>query len=391
MNQLSLRQVRLNHVRKQKMPGPAGRDPWDLVRSQLGLHSTDYWTPYLSVWARKGDYRPERVFQSLQTGDRLARINAFRRTVHVVHVELLADLLAATGPGLEKTGRSFPTIRGLEDDEVEARLGEFLAALDSGPASMRAIKKAAPALGDLARPLLLMAMGRGLVVRAGAPHARSTTCEYALTRHRIPGLGSLDHYEEATTRLLLRYVRAFGPVSVEDAAWWLPTTKGRARKLFESREAELARVEVDGRGLFMEREDLEAARAIKRKGSPTVWILPYEDHLPKAFRERSWYLPPELAPRLFPRSARDHWPTGSEPKRAMPDGGAATNQSGEIRPSVWVDGQVVGRWELGEEVRSRYVVMDLWGGISKTARRLVEQKRGRLESFVNERLMPISC
>jgi hypothetical protein len=66
------------------------------------------------------------------------------------------------------------------------------------------------------------------------------------------------------------------------------------------------------------------------------------------------------------------------------------NQSGEIRPTIWLDGQIIGRWELDKVEKEIHVVLSLYTNVSKDIQDLVETERQKLEKFVNQRLLPIS-
>ncbi|MGY5852224.1 MAG: hypothetical protein RTU92_01500, partial [Candidatus Thorarchaeota archaeon] len=68
MTEVTLDQLRMNQLRKQRLLGDHELDFYDIAKEQLGLHSTDYWTPYLSVWSRIGDYDAKSVFSSLNSG-----------------------------------------------------------------------------------------------------------------------------------------------------------------------------------------------------------------------------------------------------------------------------------------------------------------------------------
>ena len=53
-------------------------------------------------------------------------------------------------------------------------------------------------------------MGRGEVLRADAPHARSNRNRYARTRDRVPGFERVDP-TEARRQLLRKAAEGFGP------------------------------------------------------------------------------------------------------------------------------------------------------------------------------------
>lgn len=73
----------------------ASRDFVTLAHQLLGFHSTDYWSPYLSAWARIGDYDAAAVFEAINTGQGLARVSCYRFTAHVLPAEDVALVLRA--------------------------------------------------------------------------------------------------------------------------------------------------------------------------------------------------------------------------------------------------------------------------------------------------------
>ncbi len=391
MTSLTLEQVRLNHLRKQIYLDLKTVDSYRVAKEQIGLHSTDYWTPYLSAWSRIGDYDAEAVFNSLNSGQQLVRLNSFRGTVHVIHTDNLPVAVRATGPRLERWVRKHPFLKKHSDTEIEDMLGEVMNALEDQPLRMRDLKKALPHIAEGMRWLIFLLAARGLVVRATAPHARSTQTAYARLDKWSPGVKVPEIPEDEAIGMLLQlYVERFGPVSVNDFAWWLPWTKTKTRKTIEAVEG-IVSFEFQGKTYYITKKELDFIPSIEIPDDPIICFLPYEDHFPKAFIERSWFIDEDCLQRLFPRSAAAHWPEGSKAKRAMPDtGGTGVNQSGEIRPSIWLNGRIVGRWEFGEMDKRYFVVYDIYEEVPRECQQMIEEMHRQLEEFVNERLLPIS-
>jgi hypothetical protein len=362
---------------------------YDVTRDQLGLHSTDYWTPYLSVWARIGNYNAEEIFRSLNSGDRLVRLNAFRTTVHVVHVENLPLLIRTTGPFLRKKIRQHPDIKELSDQEIESLTDSVLAVLEDGPKTMREIKKLLPDQARRVRPLFTLAATSGKVIRGTASHARNPTTAYALVEKWVDGFVHADISEDEALREVIRlYVKRFGPVTIDDISWWLPTTKTKARTEIEQLSDEIVQVEIEGQGIFMSVDDVEIAASLESSKEPIVWLLPYEDYLPKAFIQRNWYMGEEDRPMLFPQLRDHYWP----PDMSKPTTKASksTNASGEIRPTIWIDGEAVGRWELEPTDEKQKVVFKIYREVRPKYGNMISEKARELEDFVNTQLVPIS-
>jgi hypothetical protein len=384
-------QVRLNHLRKQHAFDKKRPDFYQIAKSQLGLHSTDYWTPYLSVWARIGDYNAEAVFKSLNSGDRLLRLNAFRTTVHVVHADNLSLLIHATKAAFYKKMRQHPDIKQLSNQEIGRLTRSVLATLEDGPKTMREIKKLIPKYGKQIRPLFHLAATSGKVIRATASHARNPTVAYALLDRWVDGFELDDTSEDdALNHVIHRYIERFGPVSIDDISWWLPTSKTRAKAAVETAGEDIAQIELAGETKLMTPNDYDSALSVEVPSDSVIWFLPYEDHLPKAFIERSWYLSDEMRARVFPKIREHYWPPESKPPPFEVKVTGAINVSGEIRPTIWVDGEVVGRWELeknGEEYRISYRIFQK---VHATYDNIISERARELEDFVNTRLVPIS-
>jgi hypothetical protein len=390
MNELTIEQVRLNHLRKQHALDKKRPDFYEIAKTQLGLHSTDYWTPYLSVWARIGDYDAKSVFKSLNRGDRLLRLNAFRTTVHVVHVDNLSLLIHATQAALCKKIRQHPDIRHLSDNELESLKATILATLEDGPKTMREIKKLVPEYAKRIRPLFQLAAASGKVIRATASHARSSTTAYALLEKWIEGFRLDDMSEDdALDQVMHMYIDRFGPVSINDISWWLSTTKSRAKAAVDVFD-DIVAVEMAGKNKLMTGSDIDHAASLETPSEPVIWLLPYEDHLPKAFIDRSWYLSDKMKPRVFPKLREHYWPPKCPPPPADVKVTGATNASGEIRPTIWINGEIAGRWELeknGMEYRISYRV---FREVHAKYGNIISERARELEDFVNTRLVPIS-
>ena len=242
-------QLHWNQLRKQHLLEEKPSDFFQVAKAQLGLHSTDYWTPYLSVWARLGNYDAGRVFESIDNGRDIIRTHSFRNTVHVMHVDNLSMILSATGPNLFRAYRAdkYRKMDLLSDKQIEDMLVQVKAALKDGPLRTSDLKRAVPKVGDNVRSALLMLMARGEVVRAKANHARSNLTSYALMDKWLKGFKlKLIDEQEATSLLIRSHIERFGPVSVEDIAWWLRQTKTTVKNALQLLEGSLVSIDLEG-------------------------------------------------------------------------------------------------------------------------------------------------
>ena len=384
-------QLHWNQLRKQHLLEEKVSDFYEVAEIHLGLHSTDYWTPYFSIWARLGNFDADKMFKSLNSGVKLARTHAFRTTVHVMHLNNLSLILSATGPSLFQTSRTdrYRKVDRLSDSEIEDMLNSVKAALEDGPLQTSELKKAAPEVGDYMRSVLVMLMARGEVIRAQAKHARSNLTSYALVDRWFKGYKfKVMEETKAITEVIRRHIERFGPVSIEDIAWWLRQTKTSVNSAIQELGDKILSVNLDSNEKFMSREDYEIASSLEMPSKGQVWFLPYEDHFLKAIIDRSTFISEGMQPMLFPADRMHYWPSNSNAPRKMPSRGIRT--TGEVRPSIWLDGRVIGRWELDDDEDQKRVVFSLYEKVGHTQLEIVDEIRSQLEDFVNFSMLPIS-
>jgi hypothetical protein len=118
--------------------------------------------------------------------------------------------------------------------------------------------------------------------------------------------------EAARAELARRWLAAFGPAPIADLKWWTGWTAAHVKAALAAiRPAE---VDLDGATGLVLPDDLEPVA----KPEPYVALLPALDPTPMGWSQRSWYLGSH-APMLFDRS-------------------------GNVGPTVWSDGRIVGAW-----------------------------------------------
>ncbi|NHJ02991.1 MAG: hypothetical protein EAX86_12720 [Candidatus Heimdallarchaeota archaeon] len=382
-----IQKLRLNQLRKQSLWNSEETSFENLIKQHIGYHSADYWTPYLSIFARIGDYNPAELFKSINSGNKIVRINAFRRTLHVVHSDNLAIILRITGPILLNSIKKAPGIIDISSKELEKKLDQICEVIKDSPKRTNEIKKLLPDFSDTFRFLLLAGMAKGKIVRATASHARSNLTTYTALENWVPDVKiNQVSTEEALIQLIRHYIAIYGPVSEEDIVWWLSLAKTPIRDCLKELKDELTRIKIAGLVHFMEKNDYTEAQNLSTANPPIIFFLPYEDHFPKAYKNRDWFIRQEDVQKLFPRNAKIYWP--DKPLNIITKGIRAM---GEIRPSIWVDGRIVGRWEIESLQKNEYkVVMSLFQNLDSAVENQIKQKKAELTIFINEKLGPIS-
>ena len=310
----------------------------------VGLHSSDPATVFLAARARCPSITVEQIEHALYDERTLVRLLGMRRTMFVVDRELagLVDVSCARDlaraerkrlVGMIETagvaGRRRPDrwLAAVEEAAVTAlaELGPSAAA-ELGPHVPEfALKvtagggsKWATEVGLGSRVLGLLAM-EGRIIR-GRPRGSWISSQYRWSRTE-DWLGEPygDHAPEmARAEIVRRWLQAFGPAPVTDLKWWTGWTLTATRAAL----AAVAPVAVD----LPEEEGWVLADDLDPVEAPEPWValLPSLDPTAMGWKERSWYLHADHVAALF-------------------------DYSGNIGPTVWVDGRIVGGWGQGPD------------------------------------------
>jgi hypothetical protein len=325
------------------------------VRSVVAMHSSDPATPALAVLARTATGEPgalDAAFADLDTAlyERrdLWRMHGMRRTMFVVVTEDGPVVAAAAGRDVARAERAKLEswlAADMDPRHIPGYLADVerrtVAALDDhGELGTQQLAGMIPELttsvtvgggrwtakASLASRLLFLLALDGRVVRTRpAGTWRSSQYRWASTdvwfEHRPP----VRDPTEARVELTRRYLAAYGPVTLTDLRWWTGWTATRARAAITAAGAVAVALDDDDAGFVLpsdasgDPEDrFDGASSAPGDGTPTVALLPGLDPTPMGWKERGWFLG-DHAPALFDRN-------------------------GNVGPTVWVDGRIVGGW-----------------------------------------------
>ena len=345
--------------------GRTAPDVLAAVRGVVALHSTDPVTPYLGLRARVSGFATGDLDRALLDERALWRLHAMRRTLFVVPTEGAAAFEAGASRDVARRERS--RLEGWLAAEMDAaRVPSFLAALEArvlevlGDGSERGtgeLTAAVPRLGTQltlgsgrwttraplsSRLLFLMAMDGRIVRTRAAGSWRSSQYRWAAAPAWFdPAPAPMDP-EPARAELARRYLAACGPAMLDDVRWWTGWTAKHARAALAAVDAVTVRLEDGGEGLVLPGDEEpramhgETAASLapeagsahpgaepgagdaRPPGASPVALLPSLDPTPMGWKRRDWFLGPHAA--------------------------ALFDRNGNIGPSVWADGRIIGGW-----------------------------------------------
>jgi winged helix DNA-binding protein len=347
--------------------------PAEVARSLVAVHGTDPSSVYLGILARLDGGDMECVHRALYQDRTLIRLLGMRRTVFVATLDdaaliqaacsravaarerrkLLGRLAESGVPGdvdgwladVEQTALSALTARGeataaeLADDDPRLRTQIVLSR-----------GKQYEGRQNVSSRVLFLLAAQGQVVR-GRPRGSWTSHQYRWSPMELWCPGGLADWptEVAEVELARRWLRAYGPATPDDLRWWAGWGKTQlSRVLTELKPAE---VDLDGVAGIALADDL----APEPEVAPWAALLPGLDSTPMGWQQRDWFLGPH-GPRLFDRA-------------------------GNIGPTIWWDGRIVGGWA---QHRDGEIVCRFLEGVGAPATAAVEAAAQRLASLLGE-------
>jgi len=291
----------------------------------------------LAARARLRAPAPGAIEDALYVQRSVVRILGMRRTMFVVSVELAPVVQAACTralvPGERRRFVALLESAGVTDDGarwlLETEQATLAALVVRGEATAAQLSEDVPALrtkiavaqdkpyaavqGVSTKVLFLLAAD-GRVAR-GRPLGSwtSTLYRWAPMATWLPdGIAELST-DDAAAELVRRWLAAFGPGTMADLKWWTGWTAGLLRRALARIETVEVALDGGGAGLVLAGDDEPVA-------APAPWaaLLPALDPTAMGWTERAWYL--------------------GEHRAALFD------RSGNIGPSVWWEGRIVGGW-----------------------------------------------
>lgn len=350
------RRIRLLTRHHLATENPAGSTV-QAARGVLALHATDPATICISALVRDPALSVADVTTALHDERTVLRMMAMRRTLFVVPKDIAPIVQAAASQQVAATAwkrlaaqlatapTDPPLPAGITPHEWLRELAESVIRVvaEHGPITGTQISGHEPRLKTALLPTgngkawdvrqaitsqVLMAVGaEGHIIR-GKTQGGWTSRRHQWESARLwwpAGMPNIDP-TSARAELVKLWLERFGPATVEDIRWWTGWSMGDTKKALAA--LKLIEVELEqGPGVVLA-DDLEPDPPIE----PVVNLLPALDPTPMGWKERDWYF--------------------------AADRGLLFDRNGNIGPTIWSDGQIVGGWATGADglIRTKLLI-----------------------------------
>ncbi len=295
----------------------------------------------------------------------LVKIWGIRATVHIIPTEHVVEYYQAT----KGAGGRHPLIR-LEP--VHKRMLKILD--EDGPLTAQELTDHIPELksrvqtkyGDMTLgQWSLRQMCHSVILVPGKPKGdwKSNLHTYLNFNKWLPSvdLEALDEHE-AKTNVILHYLSGFGPVMIEDIAWWIGIGKGDVKEILDAMSDKIEHIKIHGLEgtFFILKSDLEQLQGFSFK-KDTVHLLPKFDPYIMGYKDRRRIIPIKYEKSVY-------WST-----------------RGEISATITANGHIIGTWSHKEEKNKIKIVLSLFEKTDKYLRTVIGEQAEGLAHFMSEK------
>ncbi|MEU4144213.1 winged helix DNA-binding domain-containing protein [Streptomyces parvulus] len=350
---LTPRRLALATLERQLLLERKRLDVAEAVRRVCALQAQSPASPYLALWNRVRDFAPEDLDAAFAER-RIVKASLMRITLHAVHADDYAAFHTAMLSTLRASrlyDRRYTSTR-LTPADADAVLAELPAFLDRPRTGAEMEKELTARFGEHAHRVWW-------ALRTYAPvHHGPTGGPWSFTARNAylaapPDAGSRPEPADGVRRLLLSYLRAFGPATAQDFARFTLLTRGAVDDALRDLGDRVVPVAGRGRAALF---DLADATVPAEDTEAPPRLLPMWDSTLLAHVVPGRFLPAEYRP-------------------------AVVRRNGDVLPCLLVDGRVAGVWRtVGGGVE-----LTAFHPLGKSARRAVTEEAEKLAALLADR------
>lgn len=353
-------QVNAFRLSRHHLTGGQRSNLLDVTGDVCGIQAQIMTSAHLALNARIPNLTREEIRSALNEKRTLIKTHCMRQTLHLLPSAQYSTYISANRKTRLKQVRNVMDRFKITEREADQLLRALLEALAEKPLAQKALRAAVrPRVSKKVRAwmdkvwgIVRPAVVEGLVCY-GPDEGNEIT--YVRTEDWLPKQKSID--PESAQRFLLRgYLRAYGPATVRDFAFWSGISMKEVAAVWKSIEEEIAEVELEERKAFMLREDLEVLRG-SSLAKPNLRLLANFDVFLLAHAEKS-HMAHDRYYKLIYRN------------------------QGWISPVILLDGRVVGTWSHKLTGKKLAIALKPFSKLPKSLHSLIEAESARIATFV---------
>jgi hypothetical protein len=348
----SSEQIHAFRLRRHHLLDRSAQDLVTICRDVCGVQAQIMSAAQLQLWARNHAITPATVNDALWKTRSLVKTSLMRQTLHLVPADEFPLYIAAHKSARAKAVLSIMARCKITRDEADALSALILEELKAGPAPRAAITAAVrPKVSKRLRvwmdkvwSIVRLPVIEGQVCYGPGEGNQAT---FIRTEHWLPAQTKVDAVQ-AQKELFRKYLRTYGPATLNDFAHWSLISMAEVRALRPLLDSEIA----EHNGLLLLREDMKALQSASTE-LDSVHLLPYFDVYLLAHRFKEHFLKPQFYKRVY-------------------------RNQGWISPVVLINGEIAGVWSYKLSRKTVEVEIELFARAGPRSRMQIKDRAGEL-------------
>jgi hypothetical protein len=333
-----------------------------LCRDICGAQAQILPAAHLQLWTRNHGITRSEIEGALWKSRTLVRTHVMRQTLHLVPADEFLLYVAALRGYLLAFALRIMARCGVTREEADALTELIMEIMAAGPrtraeitAAVRPrVSKRVRAWMDKVWSIVRIPVAEGLLCYGSG---EGNEVQLVRTDQWLTKLKARPIQEaEAQCVLLRKYLRAYGPATLNDFAHWSGLPVAQVRPLQAFLAEELAEVKMEGEICLLLREDLDLLKSAAGSGS-SIRLLPHFDPYLLAHREKEHLLEDKHYKRVY-------------------------RNQGWISPVLLVDGMIAGIWSHKLQGRRLQVRIEPFTKLARATRDAIAREAESLASFI---------
>jgi uncharacterized protein YcaQ len=357
----SSEQIHAFRLRRHHLLDQSAKDLVTICRDVCGVQAQILSAAQLQLWARNHAITPEMVNDALWKTRSLVKTSLMRQTLHLVPADEFPLYIAAHKNARAKAVLSIMARCKITRDEADALSALILEELKNGPAPRAAITAAVrPKVSKRLRvwmdrvwSIVRLPVIEGQVCYGPGEGNQAT---FIRTEHWLPAQPKVDEVQ-AQKELFRKYLRAYGPATLQDFAHWSLISMAEVRALRPLLDSEIA----EHNGLLLLREDMKILQATSPEMN-SVHLLPYFDVYLLAHRVKEHFLKPQFYKRVY-------------------------RNQGWISPVVLINGEIAGVLSYKLSRKAAEIEIELFARVGPRTRRQIKDRAAELADLYRSPLV----
>ena len=324
-----------------------------------GLHATGTIEPYLTLFARTNQFKKEDLDRQLYIEMNLGRIRGMRRTLFIETKEMIPIIYNSIKSQTDQRDEQYLEIREISINEYNSLTLEIFDLLRNKEMSTTEIKKALSSETDIVAVISVMCDQMLLIRGKPIKSWKDRRIFYAPFNAYFPDINLNKHTEEEAIRILIeKYIKSYGPVSLNDITWWLRFTKTQARNILNSLEKQIEEVNIEGLEIefVIYKDDLKALDGSAKQNKDTVNFLSRLDPYVMGYKDRERYVNSDNYEYIFDRT-------------------------GNATFTIILNGRVIGIWDVVEKPNP-LIKLHLFKEIKEELMKKIEAQGKKIGKFL---------